>query len=172
MQRLAAQQAQAAVGVREDTTASFMYAANAAAQAIQLDESETRKLIDQQLRQAGWTVDSALLRYSEGSRPERGKNLAIAEWPTASGPADYVFFVGLTPIAAVEATRMENLQTFADIFGIKELEEQPPDTDTTVHIATVQGMVQRALYPSEHTTPPAVDQYDCIIVDECHRGYP
>jgi hypothetical protein len=66
---------------------------------------------------------------------------------------------------------MENLQTFADIFGIKELEEQTPDTETTVHIATVQGMVQRLLYNAENDTPPAVDQYDCIIVDECHRGY-
>jgi type I restriction enzyme R subunit len=27
------------------------------------------------------------------------------------------------------------------------------------------------LYPSENQTPPAVDQYDCIVVDECHRGY-
>lgn len=68
-------------------------------------------------------------------------------------------------------TRMENLQTFADIFGIKELEERAPDTDTKVHVATVQGMVQRILYPAEDVTPPPVDQYDCIVVDECHRGY-
>ncbi len=47
---------------------------------------------------------------------------------------------------AFKDTRMENLQTFADIFGIKELDEQAPDTDTAVHIATVQGMVQRVLY--------------------------
>ena len=47
---------------------------------------------------------------------------------------------------AFKDTRMENLQTFADIFGIKELDEQQPDTDTAVHIATVQGMVQRVLY--------------------------
>jgi type I restriction enzyme R subunit len=32
-------------------------------------------------------------------------------------------------------------------------------------------MVKRVLYPSENTTPLQVDQYDCIIVDECHRGY-
>ena len=35
----------------------------------------------------------------------RGRNLAIAEWPTANGPADYVLFVGLTPVAVVEAKR-------------------------------------------------------------------
>jgi type I restriction enzyme R subunit len=72
---------------------------------------------------------------------------------------------------AFKDTRMENLQTFADIFGIKELEDQRPDSDTTVHIATVQGMVQRVLYPSEGVPAPSVDQYDCIVVDECHRGY-
>jgi type I restriction enzyme R subunit len=72
---------------------------------------------------------------------------------------------------AFKDTRMENLQTFADTFGIKELEEQAPDTDTAVHIATVQGMVQRLLFAAEDNTPPAVDQYDCIVVDECHRGY-
>jgi type I restriction enzyme R subunit len=72
---------------------------------------------------------------------------------------------------AFKDTRMENLQTFADTFGIKELDEQNPDSDTAVHIATVQGMVQRLLYTAENVTPPAVDQYDCIVVDECHRGY-
>ena len=72
---------------------------------------------------------------------------------------------------AFKDTRMENLQTFADIFGIKELDDQTPDTETAVHIATVQGMVQRVLYAGENQAPPPVDQYDCIIVDECHRGY-
>ncbi|MDP2829196.1 MAG: DEAD/DEAH box helicase family protein, partial [Sulfuricellaceae bacterium] len=72
---------------------------------------------------------------------------------------------------AFKDTRMENLQTFADTFGIKELDEQAPDGDTAVHVATIQGMVQRVLYAGEDATPPAVDQYDCIVVDECHRGY-
>ncbi|MDO9011694.1 MAG: type I restriction-modification system endonuclease [Gallionella sp.] len=72
---------------------------------------------------------------------------------------------------AFKDTRMENLQTFADTFGIKELEEQAPDSDTAVHIATIQGMVQRLLYAAEDSVTPAVDQYDCIVVDECHRGY-
>jgi type I restriction enzyme R subunit len=332
--------------------AQFVQAANTAAKSVQLDEAETRKLIDQQLRQAGWQVESALQTYAKGDRPERGKNKAIAEWPTANGPADYVLFVGLMPVGIVEAkrknldvsatlqqakrysrgfaltedfespggpwdkhqlpfvfstngrtylrqlatrsgiwfadvrnpkslavaldgwhspeglktrlkrdeaeahrllavepfdygfniryyqqaairaveagfaagrremllamatgtgktktcvaliyrllkaqrcqrvlflvdrsalgeqaanafkdTRMESFQPFADVFGIKELEAQTPDADTSVHVATIQGMVQRLLYPSETQAPPSVDQYDCIIVDECHRGY-
>ena len=31
--------------------------------------------------------------------------LAIAEWPTESGPVDYVLFFGMTPLATVEAKR-------------------------------------------------------------------
>ncbi len=353
-EKLAAMQAQSATQGK-DRVAGFVTAANAAAANLVLDETETRKLIDEQLRLAGWTVDSTRLRYAKGARPEKGKNLAIAEWPTASGPADYVLFVGLQPMAAVEAkrrnidvsaalqqakrysrdfttsdatstqtdaansrspcrlpfafatngrpylrqlatrsgvwfcdlrrpdnlgraldgwytpeglsallkrdekradtqlqsepfaygfslrpyqqaaiqaaesaialgqremllamatgtgktktcialiyrllktqrcrrvlflvdrsalgeqaanafkdTRMESLQTFAEVFGIKELDKQAPDSDTALHIATVQGMVQRVLYTGEDSTPPAVDRYDCIVIDECHRGY-
>lgn len=334
---------------------AFVSASARAASHLHLDESETRLLIDDQLRQAGWIVDSQKLRYAKGTRPEKGKNMAIAEWPTESGPADYAFFVGLIPMAVTEAkrkhvdvsaalvqakrysrdfkpsaetmlhpqnwgaggeyripfvfssngrpflrqlatrsgiwfcdirrpenlslalqgwftpegltslmkrdvdashaqlanekfdygfvirfyqkdailatedgierglrelliamatgtgktktcialiyrllktkrfrrilflvdrsalgeqaansfkdTRMENLNTFAETFGIKEIDEQKPDSDTAVHIATIQGMVQRVLFPSEESIPPTVDEYDCIIVDECHRGY-
>ena len=350
-QKLAADQA---VGLAQPrtTVAAFVSAASTAASAVELDEADTRKLIDEQLRDVGWTVDSAVLKHARGARPQKGKNLAIAEWPTASGPADYILFVGLTPVAAVEAkrknidvsgalqqakrysrtfeseagfvspggpwgefripfvfsangrpylrqlatrsgtwfcdlrnpqnlghaldgwytpegllallkrdearaheqlkqepfrygfplrhyqqaaieaveaaigrgqremllamatgtgktktcialiyrllkvqrfrrvlflvdrsalgeqaanafkdTRMESLQTFAEVFGIKEIDDQRPDTDTAVHVATVQGLVQRLIYPAEGVLPPPVDQYDCIVVDECHRGY-
>jgi type I restriction enzyme R subunit len=316
---------------------------------LDLSEAETRVLIDRQLIEAGWQADSENLRFSKGARPEPNTFKAIAEWPTASGPADYVLFDGLTPVAAIEAkkkakdvygaidqakryasdfhpadvceisgfgwgeyklplvfatngrpylkqleqksgiwfmdvrqkhnqrrvlqgwytplgiraylkqnpvraeqrldemgfdfdfhlrpyqrdaiesvesavkdgrqacllamatgtgktktcialiyrllkaerfrrilflvdrqalgeqaanafneTRMENLQTFADSFGIKELSEKAPDDDTMVHIATVQGMAIRILYSDD---VPTVDQYDCIVIDECHRGY-
>lgn len=66
-------------------------------------------------------------------------------------------------------TRIENLQSFADIFGIKEIDEARPEADTMVHIATVQGMVKRALNSDNGAVP--IDAYDCIVVDECHRGY-
>jgi type I restriction enzyme R subunit len=329
-------------------------AARVAAGLVELDEAATRQLIDEQLRQAGWEADSQQLRYSKGARPQKNRSLAIAEWPTRSGPADYVLFAGLTPLAAVEAkraikdvagvlpqaqrycrdvqlngdmeasslgwgpggeyqlpfafstngrpflrqlrtrsgiwfqdlrrrenlahpldgwyspgglkqlarqdvdraqeqlsreafsygfplrpyqrraieateaaigggqreillamatgtgktktcvaliyrllktgrfrrvlflvdrselgtqaadafkeTRMESLQSFADIYGIKELGEREVESDTRVHIATVQAMVQRLMLGSEDDKP-AVDTYDLIVVDECHRGY-
>lgn len=349
------EQQQTASTQPKEALAKITAAANSAAEAVQLDEADTRKLIDQQLRQADWEVDSDTLTFKKGTRPEKNRNRAIAEWPTESGPADYILFIGLTPVAVVEAkrknidvsgalqqakrysrsftpssetelplenwgsdgnyripfafssngrpflrqlatksgiwfcdlrradnlghpldgwympeglstlikrdevkaharlaetpfnygfqlrhyqqaailsiekgistgqramllamatgtgktktcialiyrllkvkrfrrilflvdrsalgeqaanafkdTRMENLQTFADTFGIKELGVQAPDTDTSVHIATVQGMVKRLLFASENVAPPSVDQYDCIVVDECHRGY-
>lgn len=337
---------------RSTTLEKYRRAATTASQFVRLDEAQTRQIIDAQLRAAGWEADTVNLRYNNGTQPERGRNLAIAEYPTASGPADYVLFIGLMPVAVVEAkrknvdvsaalvqakrysrdiflmddmqapgdgwgeykipfafssngrpylkqlethsgiwfvdlrrstnlshaldgwytpeglkellkrdevaahqqlgtesfdygftlryyqkdairaaengiaegcremllamatgtgktktcialiyrllkvqrfkrilflvdrealgeqaanafkdTRMDSIQSFADIFGIKELDETTPDSDTAVQIATVQGMVKRVLYSSENATPPAVDQYDCIVVDECHRGY-
>src|SRR5690606_38810200 len=64
-----------------------------------LNEDLTRILIDQQLIDAGWEADSLDLTYGKGARPEKGKNKAIAEWPTSSPKAcaDYVLFAGLTP---------------------------------------------------------------------------
>lgn len=330
-------------------------AAQAAAQ-IQPDEPTTRILIDQQLRDAGWTVDSQELRYAKGVRPQKNKFMAIAEWPTKSGPADYVLFIGLQAVGVVEAkkkskdvsasleqakrysrdfetadgvelcggpwgeyripflfatngrpylkqletksgiwhvdvrrpqnlakplggwhspeglkeilkqdidaanakleadpidalglrdyqakairavetavaggaatclvamatgtgktrtaiglvyrliksgrfrrvlflvdrsalgvqtaealneTKLENLQSFPEIYDLKLLKDVQVDTDTKLHIATVQGMVRRLLDPTEpnpgeRSNAPTVDTYDCIVVDECHRGY-
>ncbi|MBS0368106.1 MAG: type I restriction-modification system endonuclease [Proteobacteria bacterium] len=354
VQRLEAMQVQASAQPPQ-VVARLVEAANNAAATLKLSEADTRKIIDEQLAAAGWTADSTYLTFSRGARPQRGQNMAIAEWPTETGPADYVLFVGLQPVAVIEAkrkhldvsaalqqakrysrgfkpssetelpltnygadgtfrvpfsfssngrpylrqvaqqsgvwfcdlrrpdnlshaldgwytpeglkallqqdsarahaeldrtafdygfplrpyqenairaaeaaiadgqraillamatgtgktktcialiyrllkaqrfrrilflvdrsalgeqaanafkdTRMEKLQTFADIFGIKELEHPQPDDDTAVHIATVQGMVQRVLYTAEDVAPPPIDQYDCIVVDECHRGY-
>ena len=322
-----------------------------AAHDIDLDEFDTRKLIDQQLRDAGWEADTAQLMYSKGARPQKGRNLAIAEWPTDGGFADYVLFAGLTPLATVEAKRrrrnarsaldqaerysrtfpehvdhadnggpwgefevpfayatngnpyhrqlidhsgiwfrdlrattnhpkaltgwhspeglqdllkqdipaandkllhesrdylplryyqreaieavekaiasgqtemllamatgtgktrtaicllyrlikagrfnrilfvvdrrslgeqafdsfkdvkLENFQTFPDIYDVKELGDLRPERDTRLHICTIQAMVARVLDPDDDTKPFPVDQYDCIIIDECHRGY-
>jgi type I restriction enzyme, R subunit len=331
---------------------------SAASEAIEVDEAATRKLIDRQLRDAGWEVDSELLTFERGVRPTRGKNLAIAEWPTVAdgkeGRADYVLFAGLQVVGVVEAKRkhkdvmgvipqakrysagyvvhgdevfpeggpwgvnrvpflfatngraylrqlrtksgiwfldarrrenhpvplegwytpeglvdllrqnvdeataklesepmpyidrdyqrsailavekglaegkrelllamatgtgktrtciglcyrllktkrfrrvlflvdrnalgkqtadafkdlrLENLQTFTDIFDVKELGDLRPERETKLQIATIQAMVRRVLGPfdddREPDVPP-VDEYDCIVVDECHRGY-
>ena len=71
-------------------------------------EAETRYLIDEQLRKVGWEADTNTLRYSKGTRPRKGHNMAIAEWPTDStvgnhGFCDYMFFIGDKMVATVEA---------------------------------------------------------------------
>ncbi|UOF01497.1 type I restriction-modification system endonuclease [Bdellovibrio reynosensis] len=317
---------------------------------LQLDEKETRLLIDEQLRDAGWEVDTASLRYSKGTRPQKNKNIAIAEWPTENGNADYALFCGLKFVGVVEAKKkakdvksdlsqseryskgiktsdefellgqwekysvpflystngrpyieqlkeksgiwfldarlnanlprplvawpspegllslsqkdeskaiqklkdestdylplrdyqknaitkvedtiakgkreilvamatgtgktrtcigltyrlikserfnrilflvdrtslggqaedsfkemkIENNKTFSDIYDIKGLDEIKPDTATKVHFATVQALIKRILYPSVEEPMIPIDQYDCIVIDECHRGY-
>ncbi|MDO9240752.1 MAG: type I restriction endonuclease, partial [Methylicorpusculum sp.] len=103
-QRLVDQQA-IATAQPKSTVIQFISAAITAASAVQLDEADTRKIIDQQLLQAGWEADSEKLRYNKGTRPEKNRNRAIAEWPTESGPADYVLLIGLMPVAVIEAKR-------------------------------------------------------------------
>lgn len=76
-----------------------------AAEALDLDEASTRDRIDAQLRARGWEADTRTLRYAAGARPAKGRNMAIAEWPMASGPADYALFCGLTCVGVVEAKR-------------------------------------------------------------------
>ncbi len=77
-----------------------------AAKSFSLNEELTRIIIDQQLISAGWEADTEEITFAKGARPEKGKNKAIAEWPTeGKQSADYVLFAGLVPIAVVEAKR-------------------------------------------------------------------
>ena len=82
-------------------------AARAASQR-QKTEAETRYIIDQQLRQVGWEADTENLRFSKGTHPVKGRNLAIAEWPTDSnvgnhGFANYALFGGMQLVGIIEA---------------------------------------------------------------------
>ena len=82
--------------------------AGIAASNLNLSEKETRLLIDEQLRKVGWEADSENLCYANGTRPQKGKNIAIAEWPTDStvckwGKVDYALFAGLKLVGLVEA---------------------------------------------------------------------
>jgi type I restriction enzyme, R subunit len=323
-----------------------------AATAIDLDEMATRAIIDQQLRDRGWEVDSQTARYALGARPVKNRAMAIAEWPTANGPADYALFIDTQCVALAEAkrrrknvstaidqaeryskgfapsgdvsvpggpwgefrvpfvfsangraylkqietesgiwfrdvrrpanlrralvdwvtpqglkerleidrdaaqaalkaqpfefgfplrpyqrraietieatldqdqrtmlvamatgtgktklaiallyrllsakrfrricfvvdrnalggqaadefktTRVVSVRTFADIFGLKELSDVAPESETRVHICTIQGLVRRVLLAASPAEVPSIDQYDLMVVDECHRGY-
>ena len=95
-----------------DTTSAtelkaFSERATQAAQKVAMDEAATRLIIDQMLLDSGWEADTIQLTHARGARPERHRNIAIAEWPTGGRQsADYMLFAGLTPIATVEAKRL------------------------------------------------------------------
>ena len=84
-------------------------------------EAQTRCLIDEQLRKAGWEADTQNLRYSKGTRPVKGRNIAISEWPTNSafqnhGYADYAFFIGEKLVALMDAKKMsEDVASTIDV---------------------------------------------------------
>lgn len=103
-ERLAVVQAEAEKAPRGQLQLQVESASQADA-AIELDEAATRVLIDGQLAARGWIVDSEKITFAAGARPHRTQNMAIAEWPTASGPVDYALFCGLTCVGLVEAKR-------------------------------------------------------------------
>jgi type I restriction enzyme R subunit len=72
---------------------------------LEIDEATTRVLIDEQLRGVGWRVDSAALRHAAGIRPGPAEAIAIAEWPTRSGPVDYALFIEGRCVGVIEAKR-------------------------------------------------------------------
>ncbi len=92
------------------TTTERVQKAETTSENMELSEAETRYLIDEQLRKYGWEADTNNIRYSKDTHPQKGKNLAIAEWPTDSkvsknGYADYALFVGLQLVGIVEAKK-------------------------------------------------------------------
>lgn len=80
--------------------------ATKAAKKVKMTEAETRAFIDEQLRQAGWEVDTETINYrTKKTLPEKGKNKAIAEWRVTGGYADYALFIGLELYGIVEAKK-------------------------------------------------------------------
>lgn len=95
-----------------------------------LSEKETRlNFIDEQLRNAGWLADTDKIAWSQGERPEKNKNKAIAEVPVNGGYADYALFIGLDLVGIIEAKQynfsiaghIEQAKTYAK--NIKDMDE-------------------------------------------------
>lgn len=88
---------------------------------INWTEAQTRCLIDEQLQKAGWEANTKELRYSKGTRPIKGRNIAISEWPTDSaffknGYVDYAFFVGEKLVAVMDAKKVsEDVASTIDV---------------------------------------------------------
>ena len=97
----------AAASAKVDPNARKKQAQKAASQRVK-SEAETRYMIDEQLRKVGWEADTENLRHSKGTRPQKGRCMAIAEWPTDStvgdrGYADYALFIDTQMVATIEA---------------------------------------------------------------------
>ena len=54
--------------------------------------------------------------------------------------------LGTQAAGEFETTHIVCGKTFADIFGLKSLDTVIPDSETKVHICTIQGLVKRVLY--------------------------
>ena len=101
----------------ERTKQERQTASAAAIERTRLTEAETRALIDEQLRRVGWEADTENLRYAKGTRPQKGRKIAIAEWPVDSGKdasaafknarADYALFAGEELIGIIKQRRTQ-----------------------------------------------------------------
>ena len=69
-------------------------------------EAKARQVIDQKLAQAGWVVQD-LKQLNLGA----ALGVAVREYPTDTGPADYVLFVNREPVGVIEAKRDEAGET-------------------------------------------------------------
>ena len=76
--------------------------------------------------------------------------------------------LGQQALDAFNEAPLEQNQTLSKIYNIAELGDMAAEAETRVQVATVQAMVKR-IFMSDNAPP--IDQFDCIIVDEAHRGY-
>jgi type I restriction enzyme R subunit len=68
-------------------------------------EQQARDQIDDQLRQAGWVVQDR-----QALDPNVGPGVAVRDYPTDTGPMDYLLLVGGEPAGVIEAKREEGGQ--------------------------------------------------------------
>src|SRR6266568_836658 len=72
-------------------------------------EAKARLQIDQKLEQAGWSVQD-LKKINLGA----SLGVAVREFPTDTGPADYVLFVNREPVGVIEAKADNTILTFVE----------------------------------------------------------
>lgn len=72
-------------------------------------------------------------------------------------------------LGSFKDNKVEEINTFANIYKMEEMKNVFPESETRLHFATVQSMVKRLFYSDDKVLP--IDTYDCIIIDEAHRGY-
>lgn len=72
-------------------------------------EAKARRQIDRKLEQAGWVIQNRKqINLGEGL------GIAVREYPTDTGPADYVLFVDRQPVGVIEAKPDNTILTFVE----------------------------------------------------------
>ena len=66
--------------------------------------------------------------------------------------------------------KLEDLQPLNKIYNVNSLDDIDLASETRIQVATVQGMVARIMGEDKERIPSSGD-FDCIIIDEAHRGY-
>jgi type I restriction enzyme R subunit len=72
-------------------------------------EAKARQQIDEKLATAGWTVHDM-----KQFNPSAGTGIAVREYPTDTGPADYVLLVDRIPVGVIEAKPDTTILTFVE----------------------------------------------------------
>ncbi|HRH71379.1 MAG TPA: type I restriction-modification enzyme R subunit C-terminal domain-containing protein [Flavobacteriales bacterium] len=70
-------------------------------------EQQARERIDQMLLASGWTVQD-----KKALNPSASLGVAVREYDTDVGPADYILFVDRVPVGVVEAKKPEEAEKF------------------------------------------------------------
>ena len=86
-------------------------------------EAKARQIIDKKLAASGWFLQD----YKGEFNPAASLGVAVREFPTGSGPADYMLFVNKKPIGVVEAKKSdegENI-TIAEIQNLRYANSSP-----------------------------------------------
>ncbi|SFU42173.1 type I restriction-modification system endonuclease [Halomonas korlensis] len=76
--------------------------------------------------------------------------------------------LGKQALDAFDEAPLEQNHRLSQIYNVATLGDMAAEAETRVQVATVQAMARRLFMADD---PPPVDTYDCIIVDEAHRGY-
>lgn len=76
--------------------------------------------------------------------------------------------LGDQALEAFDDMLLEQNLPLSKLYNVADLGDMAVEAEDRVQVATVQAMVKR-VFASD--APPPVDQFDCIIVDEAHRGY-
>ncbi|MEY4749662.1 MAG: type restriction-modification system endonuclease [Pseudomonadota bacterium] len=117
---------------------------------------------------------SALLAMATGTGKTRTAIGLIYRFLKAERFRRILFLVDRTALGeqaqdAFNEAPLEQNQPLSKIYNIAELGDMAAEAETRVQVATVQAMVKR-LFAGD-ASPLPVDAYDCLIVDEAHRGY-